>query len=124
MVEQEEERNAFGCANDVVRANRLYQQLLFRLGNPSTKKKKESIEHPNIPSVIHPVPYGEDLPVPDAPTLLSFESDEESGEEETEKDDNAGLQSDPNFDEAHFSRPHLITQGELHNLVRSATTQE
>ena len=80
-------------------------------------KKKQSIEYPDIPSAIRPVPHGEGLPVPDAPTSVSVESDEESGEEE-EKDDSAGLQSNQNFDEAHSSRPHLITQGELHDLAR------
>ena len=83
-----------------------------------SKKKKESIEYSNIPSAVRPGPHGEGRPVPDAPTSVSFESDEESGEEEAEKDDNAGLQSDPYSDEAHSSGQHLTTQGELHDLAR------
>lgn len=46
------------------------------------------------------VPYGEGLPVPDPPTSASFESDEESGEKEAQKNGSAGFQSDPNFDES------------------------
>ncbi|XP_068235627.1 uncharacterized protein [Palaemon carinicauda] len=38
-----------------------------------SKKKKESIEYPNIPSAIRPIPHGEGLPVPDVPSSVSFE---------------------------------------------------
>jgi hypothetical protein len=30
-------------------------------------RKKQSIDYPNIPSAIRPVPHGEDLPVPESP---------------------------------------------------------
>ncbi|CAI9718608.1 Hypothetical predicted protein [Octopus vulgaris] len=65
-----------------------------------------------------PVPHGEDLPIPDALSSVSFVSDEESGEEEAETDDSAGLQSGLKFFIAAFTRPHLITQGECHDLIR------
>ncbi|CAI9719727.1 Hypothetical predicted protein [Octopus vulgaris] len=88
------------------------------------KKKKESIEYANILLTIRPVPRGEDLSVPGTPTSIFFESDEESGEEEVKKNDSAELQSDPNFDETHSSRPHLITQGERHDHVKDLQLPE
>ncbi|CAI9731930.1 Hypothetical predicted protein [Octopus vulgaris] len=57
--------------------------------------KKELSKKKRSSSAIHPVPHGNGLPVPDTSTLVSFESDEESGEEEAEKDGSAGLQSGP-----------------------------
>nr|XP_053639413.1 uncharacterized protein LOC128693667 [Cherax quadricarinatus] len=59
------------------------------------KKEKESIEYPNVPTVIRSVPQGESLPVRDAPTSVSFESEEESGEEEEEKEDSAWIKRNP-----------------------------
>lgn len=83
-------------------------------------KEKHSIKYKNIPSAIRPVSHGEGLSVPFARISMSFQSDERSGKEEEEKDDSAGLQSDLNFDEVkiHSSRQNLITQWELHSLVR------
>jgi len=31
------------------------------------RRRKKSIDYPNIPSTIRPVPHGEDLPVPEPP---------------------------------------------------------
>ena len=100
--------------------NNCYFCMVPPLQKGLSNKKKESIKYLNIPSAIRPVPHGEGLPIPDAPTSVSYESesDEKSGEEEAEKDDSAGLQSDPNFDEVHNSSLHFITQGELHDLAR------
>ena len=38
-----------------------------------SRKKKQRINYPNIPSAIRPVPHGEDLPVPEPPKYLHFE---------------------------------------------------
>ncbi|XP_076031864.1 uncharacterized protein LOC143019766 [Oratosquilla oratoria] len=98
--------------------NNCYFCMVPPVRNGMSTKKKLSIVYPDIPSAIRPVPHREGLPVPDALTSVTVESDEESGEEDEKEDNSAGLQSDPNFNEAHSSRPHLITQGELHDLVR------
>ena len=79
--------------------------------------------YPSIPSTVFPDPHRV-LPVPDAPTSVTIGSHEESGEEDEKKDDSAGLQSDQNFDEAHSSRPHLIAQEELHDLVQDLQLPE
>ncbi|GBM28834.1 hypothetical protein AVEN_43558-1 [Araneus ventricosus] len=41
------------------------------------KKKKRTIEYPNIPSALRPVFHGEGLPIPEPPTDFSISSDEE-----------------------------------------------
>ena len=60
-----------------------------------SRKKKQSIQHPNIPLVTFPAPHGKDLLLPNAPT-----SGAESGEEQEENDNCVGssLPNDQNID--------------------------
>ncbi len=85
------------------------------VGKYLSKKKKKSVQYPTIPSVIHPVPLEEGLPVPDAPESFSLESDEE---ENQDCSPGPSMSNDPDFDQESSCEPHLITQGELHDLVR------
>jgi len=85
-----------------------------------SKKKKATVQYPNIPSALRPVPHGEGPPVPEPPESFSLESDEEQHENqstETETELAMYLQ-DPDFLPSSHSEPHLITQGELNDLVR------
>jgi len=87
------------------------------VGKGVSKKKKWTVHYPNIPSAIRPVPHGEGLPVPDAPESFSLESDEEEEENETSSPE-PSMSHDPYFLPSSSSEPHLITQGELNDLVR------
>ncbi|XP_050813874.1 uncharacterized protein LOC127053346 [Gopherus flavomarginatus] len=87
------------------------------VGKGVSKKKKWTVQYPNIPSAIRPVPHGEGLPVPDAPESFSLESDEEEEEDETSGPE-PSMSQDPHFLPSSSSEPHLITQGELNDLVR------
>lgn len=75
-----------------------------------TNKKKSAIQYPNIPSAMQPVPHSEQLPVPAPPTNFSIEEDD-TGEPTPTKS------SDPDYAEC-GSTPHIITQGELNDLIR------
>lgn len=91
------------------------------VGTGVSKKKKWSVHYPNIPSDIQPVPHGEGLPVTDAPESFSLESDEE--EDETSAPE-PSMSQHPLFlpSSSSSSKPHLITQGELNDLVRDSDT--
>ena len=85
------------------------------VGKGLSKKYKLTVQYPNIPSAIRPVPHGEGLPVPDAPESFSLESDEE--EDETSGPE-PSMSHDPDFVPSCSPEQHLITQGELNDLVR------
>jgi len=78
-----------------------------------SKKKKASVQYPNIPSALRPVPHGEGLPVPEPPESFSLESDEEQHEDESTETETELAMSlhDPDFLPSSSSEPHLITQG-------------
>ncbi len=94
-----------------------YFCMMLLVGKGLSKKKKQSVQYPNMPSAIRPVPHGEELPVPDAPESFLLESDEEDDEDEEENEDyrtGPSMSNDPDFDQESFSEPHLMTQGELY----------
>lgn len=51
--------------------NNCYFCMVPQIGKGISKKKKWTIEYPNIPSAIRPVPHGDDLPVPKVPESFS-----------------------------------------------------
>ena len=80
-----------------------------------SSKSKNTVKYPNLPSVMRPVPYSEDLPIPHLPTHLTVE-DESEHEEATEVPKEA--QDDATFETSTSScEPHLLSQGELNDLV-------
>ncbi|XP_050783868.1 zinc finger protein 701-like [Gopherus flavomarginatus] len=87
------------------------------VGKGVSKKKKWTVHYPTIPSAIRPVPHREGPPVPDAPESFSLESEEEEEEDETSGPE-PSVSQDPHFLPSSSSEPHLITQGELNDLVR------
>lgn len=79
-------------------------------------KSKHSIQYPNLPSALRPIPHGQDLPIPTPPEVYSVDDDV------IDKDD-AYMEdiSDPDFQPTSSTAPHLISQEELNDLVRDLT---
>ena len=81
-----------------------------------SSKSKHTVKYPNLPSAMRPVPHSEDLPIPHPPTHLTLEDESEhvaATEIPNEERD------DPTFETSTSScEPHLLTQGELNDLVR------
>ena len=82
-----------------------------------TAKSKHTVQYPNLPSAMRPVPHSAELPVLKAPTNTTpgdgESSDEDVGQANKNKD------CDPTFAGASSSNePHLLTQGDLNDIVR------
>jgi hypothetical protein len=75
-----------------------------------SSKSKHTVKYPNLPPAMKPVPHSEDLPIPHPATHLTVE-DVSGHKAATEV---------PNEEqaEATFETVHLLTQGELNELVR------
>ena len=70
--------------------------------------------YPNLPSAIRPVPHSADLPVPFTPSCLS-----ELKGESSENSENSSCDSDDTFQlSQEATKPHLISQEDLNDLVR------
>jgi hypothetical protein len=81
-------------------------------------KQRKSIEYPNLPSAMRPVPHGDNLPVPKPPADWALESgDDDDNERAVAENMDTGDDNDPDFQPPESS-PHLITQRELNDLVR------
>ncbi|GBN87735.1 hypothetical protein AVEN_235178-1 [Araneus ventricosus] len=89
-----------------------------------TKKKKRTIEYPNISSALRPVSHGEGLPIPEPPTDFSINPDEEDldvshNSPQASTSAGGGSKHDDDFsgfDETSSSLK--ITSVELNDLVR------
>ena len=78
-------------------------------------KNKKSIEYPNLPSAMRPVPHDDSLLIPKPPETWSLdETDEDAAMHQLSTDSD----TDPNFEPCMSDEPHLITQSELNDLVR------
>ncbi|UYV65551.1 hypothetical protein LAZ67_3004671 [Cordylochernes scorpioides] len=75
-----------------------------------TSKSRHTVEYPDLPSAMRPVPHSDILPVPQPPENVIF-SDDDSDRREQQWDDT-------NFETGALSEPHLLTQGDLNDLVR------
>jgi hypothetical protein len=83
-----------------------------------TKKKKWTVEYPNIPSAIRPVPHCECLPIPEPPNSFCLDcvEEEENTPEETWQ---PSTSRDPElFLNITSAEPHKITQKEFSDLTR------
>ena len=82
-----------------------------------TAKFKHTVQYPNLPSAMRPVPHSAELPVPRPPTNMTL-SDCESSDEDVGQANN-NMDCDPTFAGASSSiEPHLLTQGNLNDIVR------
>jgi len=81
-----------------------------------SSKSKHTVKYPNLTSAMRPVPHSEDLPIPNLPTHLTLEDEsEKEAAIEVPKEE----QDDATFETSTPScEPHLLTQGELNELVR------
>ncbi|UYV81448.1 hypothetical protein LAZ67_20001231 [Cordylochernes scorpioides] len=68
------------------------------------------VEYPDLHSAMRPVPHSDILPVPQPPENVTF-SDNDSDRREQQS-------NDTNFEAAASSEPHLLTQGDMNDLVR------
>ena len=87
------------------------------VGKGLSRKKKQSIQYPNIPSAICPVPHGKTLPIPEAPQEFKIDSDYEESTSSMSSD-GLSLSQESYFAPSISLEPHLITQSELHDLIR------
>ena len=79
-----------------------------------TAKSKHTVQYPNLPSAMRPVPHSAELPVPKLPTNMTL-SDSESSDEDVGQDNN--MDCDPTFAGSSSSNePHLLTQGDLNDV--------
>jgi len=82
------------------------------------KKKKRTVNYPNILSAIRPVPHTEDLPVPVPPQQCILDSDDKPTENR-EKTPQPSTSTDADFTaDLLFNKFHQITQEELNDLIR------
>jgi hypothetical protein len=82
-----------------------------------TAKSKHTVQHPNIPAAMRPVPRCAELPVPKLPTDMRL-SDSESSDEDVNQA-NKNMYCDPTFAGACSStEQHLLTQGDLNDIDR------
>ena len=82
-----------------------------------TAKSKHTVQYPNLPSAMRPVPHNAELPVPKPPTNMTL-SDSESSDEDVGQANN-NMDCDSTFARACSSNePHLLTQRDLIDIVR------
>jgi len=82
-----------------------------------SSKPKHTVKYPNLPSAMRPVPHSEDLPIAHHPTHLTLEDESEheaATEVPKEEQDYATFETSTTSS----CEPHLLTQGELNDLVR------
>ncbi|KAK4872960.1 hypothetical protein RN001_014989 [Aquatica leii] len=85
-----------------------------------SSKGKHTIQYPNIPSALKPVPHNDTLPIPEPPNTYTLEPEINLKDTEPQP----GASNDTFNDDEEYSadlvsrRPHLLTQSELNDLVR------
>jgi len=81
-----------------------------------TAKSKHTVQYPNLPSAMRPVPHSAELPLPKPPTNMAL-SDSVSSDEDVGQANNS-MDCDPTFVGAISSNElHLLTQGDLNDIV-------
>jgi len=82
-----------------------------------TAKSKHTVQYPNLPSAMRPVPHSAELPVPKPLRNMTL-SDSESSDEDVGQA-NSNMDCDPTFaGRSSSNEPHLLTQGNLNDIVR------
>ena len=96
-----------------------YFCIVLSIDHGITKKRTQSIQYPNIPSVLRLVPHGEVLPVPDPPTNIPTEfSDDNDANDNIEASEPSTLEDVTFLPTAVDNDPHQISQNELNDLVQ------
>ena len=79
-----------------------------------SRKKKWTVEYPNILSTLCPIPHGEDLPITVPPEFYTLDSDDDYDNDQDSAGPEPSLSADPDFELTLSSpEPHLISQSEL-----------
>ena len=82
-------------------------------------KHRKSIQYPNLPSAMRPVPHDANLPRPKPPAELTVESGDDNDDDERAAAENMDTEGYNALDfQPIESHPHLITQSVLNDLVR------
>ncbi|UYV69091.1 hypothetical protein LAZ67_6002396 [Cordylochernes scorpioides] len=81
-----------------------------------TSKSRHTVEYPDLPSAMRPVPHSDILPVPQPPENVIF-SDDNSDRREQQSDDT-------NFVAGASSEHHFLTQGDSNDLVRDISKKQ
>jgi hypothetical protein len=77
-------------------------------------KSKHSIQYPSLPSAVRPMLHSQDLPVSKPPEKWTIDDDNSDDEPVPMEQDI----SNPDFQPSTSNELHLISQGELNDLVR------
>jgi len=81
-----------------------------------TAKSKHTVQYPNLPYAMRPLPHSAVLPVAKPPTNMTL-SDNESNDEDVGQANN-NMDCNPTFAGAcSSSESHLLTQGDLNGIV-------
>ena len=82
-----------------------------------TAKSKHTVQCPDLPSEMKPVPHSAELHVPKSPRCIKLSDSESSDDDVGQASSN--MECDPTFGGTCFpSTPHLLTQGDLNDIVR------
>jgi len=80
-----------------------------------TEKSKYTVQYPNLPCAMRPVPHSAELPVPKPQRNMTL-SDNESSDEDVGQA-NSNMVCDPTFAGACYSNePHLLTREDLNDI--------
>jgi len=82
-----------------------------------TAKSKHTVQYPNLPSAMRPVPQSAELPVPKPQKKMTL-NDRDSSDEDVGQASN-NMDCDPAFAGACSSNEtHVLTQGDLNDMFR------
>ena len=93
----------------------------FRLTNVTrvTYKSKHTVENPDLPSAMRPIPHSEELPVPKFPENLICSDDNCDSEEDHEQQEQDSVDFDPTFQAScSSSQSNILWKGGFNDLVR------
>lgn len=79
-------------------------------------KKNRTVQYPNLPSAIRPIPHSDSLPVPTLPKNYELNVKNEDSVEE-EVDNASSTLHEPDFNTID-DQPHRLSQSELSDLIR------
>ena len=116
MVFGEKSRYGIRCAYDLARQRDHITDCYFCLTKTKgyNQRNRKKILYPNLPSAIRPIPHSANLPVPITPPCLP-----ELKGESSENSENSSCDSDDTFQLSQgATKPHLINQEDLNDLVR------
>jgi hypothetical protein len=83
-----------------------------------TSESKHTVNYPDLPSTMRPVPHSEELPVPKPLEILTFNDDNSDSDKDRRQQEMDNNDCNPTFEAScSSSELHLIPQGFLNDLV-------